>query len=767
MTVRNQLFIGSPWNLILMFITAALVFSGATIPSFAAESACITCHADFTPELVESFQLDIHAGLTDCSGCHGGNPYVESDDMEGAHETDDFSPPPWKPEDSSNRCGTCHGDTVSELATGPHKSVTTDNPDADAPGCTSCHGSHPIYKIQNVNSPVRGANVPQTCGKCHADSDMMGRHDLPSDIPNKYRNSVHGRALLMRHNSDAASCVDCHDNHGTHNESVVSFDEACARCHQHEANAFKQSKHQRVWELTEVPVCITCHNSHEIESPTVVMLGTQEGAVCSKCHYAGDPPDEFRDLLSQLDKEYARGQVVLVKAQRANKNVSEELMILEEVRTQLEKAKASVHYFDLDLLRREVSKGLEISSRIFSTVEELVGESSCITCHSDLNPELVDAFNEDVHADNKISCHGCHGGNPLLQDEQSMSRREGFIGVPNRPADLGSFCASCHSDAEYMNTFAPGIATDQLSQFKLSGHGQALKRNPNDDNVAHCTDCHGTHGIKSVSDPLSPVYPSNVPETCNVCHGDRQLMIQYGIKVNPYEDYRESVHGNALLNKGDIAAPACNDCHGNHGAVPPGVDNIANVCGQCHALNASLFKESIHRGIWELRGMPQCGSCHGHHAIYPPSDNMLSTEPGSFCEMCHQNGGPPDQVRMILDSLEMEAVKAEDKLQLAESYLVSVDEGYFKLDKARSELTKMRVLLHRFDLDTLKTAELKTISLIEEVNHIGDQGIQNAKFRRNGFMFALILFALFVAVVVLKIRQLERQRREEEREGPA
>ena len=58
------------------------------------------------------------------------------------------------------------------------------------------------------------------------------------------------------------------------------------------------------------------------------------------------------------------------------------------------------------------------------------------------------------------------------------------------------------------------------------------------------------------------------------------------------EQWRQSVHGQALLEKGDLTAPACNDCHGNHGAMPPGVDSVANACGTCHGKIANLFAET-------------------------------------------------------------------------------------------------------------------------------------------------------------------------------
>src|SRR5688572_12273090 len=44
----------------------------------------------------------------------------------------------------------------------------------------------------------------------------------------------------------------------------------------------------------------------------------------------------------------------------------------------------------------------------------------------------------------------------------------------------------------------------------------------------------------------------------------------YGIPTDQAEKFKGSVHGEALLKNRDMAAPTCNDCHGNHGAAPPG-----------------------------------------------------------------------------------------------------------------------------------------------------------------------------------------------------
>ncbi len=70
-----------------------------------------------------------------------------------------------------------------------------------------------------------------------------------------------------------------------------------------------------------------------------------------------------------------------------------------------------------------------------------------------------------------------------------------------------------------------------------------------------------------------------------------------------------------LLEKGDLSSPSCNDCHGNHGAVPPGVESISKVCGTCHVLNMELFEQSPHKKAFDENDYPECESCHGNHLV--------------------------------------------------------------------------------------------------------------------------------------------------------
>ena len=306
--------------------------------------------------------------------------------------------------------------------------------------------------------------------------------------------------------------------------------------------------------------------------------------------------------------------------------------------------------------------------------------TSCVACHG--NDQLWDAaaqrpvteFADDVHAKAGLSCQDCHGGNPaaaLAEDSEAAMARgfkaNPYRGAPDRKA-TPAFCARCHSDPVYMKRFNPGARVDQEREYWTSRHGQALKRG--DDKVATCTDCHGAHGIKAIADPRSPVYPTQVAETCRGCHEDPGRMQGHTlpggqpIPLTQYAGWRQSVHAQALLAKGDLSAPTCNDCHGNHGATPPGLESIAAVCGQCHGREAQLFRASPkhagfqgHAKLMAEAGakdcsachdappgiahagpakLSECVSCHGNHAVMRPTVALLAPLPATPCAFCHE-----------------------------------------------------------------------------------------------------------------------------------
>ena len=111
----------------------------------------------------------------------------------------------------------------------------------------------------------------------------------------------------------------------------------------------------------------------------------------------------------------------------------------------------------------------------------------------------------------------------------------------------------------------------------LNGAVALLAGATGDTRVATCISCHGAHGVRLVNDAKSPAFPTNVAATCGACHASPDHMRGYTLSdgkplpTSQRADYERSVHYAALVKQNDLGAPACNDCHGNHGAAPPGV----------------------------------------------------------------------------------------------------------------------------------------------------------------------------------------------------
>jgi len=91
----------------------------------------------------------------------------------------------------------------------------------------------------------------------------------------------------------------------------------------------------------------------------------------------------------------------------------------------------------------------------------------------------------------------------------------------------------------------------------------------------------------------------------------------------PFEKFSQSVHGKMLLEERDTGSPACNDCHGNHGATPPGVSSISHVCGTCHVNNMQYFTASKMGETFSDQELHACEECHGNHGVQKTSDAMV------------------------------------------------------------------------------------------------------------------------------------------------
>ena len=367
---------------------------------------------------------------------------------------------------------------------------------------------------------------------------------------------------------------------------------------------------------------------------------------------------------------------------------------------------------------------------------------------------------QDIHSRQGLSCIDCHGGDATSEDEdESMDEDEGFIGMPDKE-EVSHFCGRCHSDANYIRRYNPALRVDQVALYRTSVHGQQLLEQ-GDQKVATCIDCHGAHGILPGNDPRSPVYGTNVPQTCGKCHSDPIFMKEYGIPTDQYEQYRKSVHGRPLLEEGDLAAPACNDCHGNHGATPPGVKSLANVCGQCHPINNQLVNQSPHQPAFEKLGIAACEVCHNHHNIESPSDEMVGTQPPAICLKCHRQDKWPkgwvaaQTIRASLDSLVDQHRAAEELVRRAERKGMEVGEALFDLNEAAGRLTRTRSVLHSFALEKVTGVSNEGIKFAIEASQKGQTALDELQFRRKGLGLSLLVIVVLGVALFMKIRSLD------------
>ncbi len=396
-------------------------------------------------------------------------------------------------------------------------------------------------------------------------------------------------------------------------------------------------------------------------------------------------------------------------------------------------------------------------------------EESCVTCHrafKDDVPNLyapVETWKDDIHQSRDLGCVGCHGGDgsaTAAEDaERAMNVAKGFVARPPR-ARVAEFCGRCHGDAAFMKRFNPAARVDQVAEYRSSVHG--VRNAKGDTQVATCTDCHGAHGIRPTSNSRSKTHPTNVPDTCGACHADAARMAPYGLTGNPVEAWRKSVHAEAMFKRGDLSAPVCNDCHGNHGAVPPGVTSLAFVCGQCHGREATLFRESFKKALFDATGASECITCHGNHEIPRPGDRMIGTGKGTTCGQCHQPGDACDQqsvrIRAAIDGYSKALYDAQATLQRAEEAGMEVSEALFNLkNEGVTGLVETRALIHSFDPDRLIRRAGEGVQAADRGRAAGEEALAEVQFRRKGLAVSVGFIGLLLAGLYLKIREVDRR----------
>ncbi|MEK6674904.1 MAG: cytochrome b/b6 domain-containing protein [Planctomycetota bacterium] len=299
----------------------------------------------------------------------------------------------------------------------------------------------------------------------------------------------------------------------------------------------------------------------------------------------------------------------------------------------------------------------------------------CVDCHAAISMEKVDVSAKKPHGSkvSSVQCGECHdaeaqvyrqhgrlavGSNPDIpgcanchgtHDILASSHRESRV----HPVNLAATCEACHTNVDIIKNHDL-LKEEPLKLYESSAHGRATHRGLQ--MAATCGDCHSAggpkgertaHRILSAADRDSTIYHFNIPDTCGKCHR--------GIA----EDYWEGIHGQ-LAKRGEVDAPTCTRCHGEHGILPASdlrspvsAARLAEAtCAPCHesallserygvpAGRLKSYVDSYH-GLKRKAGnvlVANCASCHGQHRILPHTDPRSSIHPNNLpntCGDCH------------------------------------------------------------------------------------------------------------------------------------
>jgi hypothetical protein len=377
--------------------------------------------------------------------------------------------------------------------------------------------------------------------------------------------------------------------------------------------------------------------------------------------------------------------------------------------------------------------------------DESPSDLKCITCHS----KEASWFGKGLHSKNGLDCVSCHGGDPALLEGACVGNSS-FRGIP-KGVEAVELCGSCHSDVEKMHQY--GLDTDQYQLYRSSEHGRALYEK-GDENVATCVSCHGAHGIGGVKDPRSPVYKQNIPATCSKCHSDPALMEPYGLPADTFDSYLAGEHGRRLFEDREVSSPACSDCHGSHGATPPKVKEIANVCGSCHRNTHEYFRQGPHRDLEN-----QCTACHHHHKTRNLRGEPLTGTAEGLCGACHTKGDggleAAESLARAIGGLDRRIDETRHRIRETRSAGIFISEEEDYLEEAILILAEVEPMIHTAIAAPINDAVSRGEAVLDNI--VDSLEVKRRAIRDRKIVTAIAAAAIlfFCLVLYARIRLIE------------
>ncbi len=192
-------------------------------------------------------------------------------------------------EPSNAACLSCHAEatTPMELANGDLLSIQIDIENfgesvhgRNEVSCVTCHTDisgfpHPENEASTIHEYKVG--YLDTCAECHEEQ------------VSQTQDSIHGM-LLASGNTNAPTCMDCHNPHTqpfVDEVSKATFTQVCAQCHSGIYEQYSNTVHGAALineGNQDVPGCVDCHGVHAIADPTTAEFRNSSVYMCANCH---------------------------------------------------------------------------------------------------------------------------------------------------------------------------------------------------------------------------------------------------------------------------------------------------------------------------------------------------------------------------------------------------------------------------------------------------------------------------------------------------
>ena len=361
--------------------------------------------------------------------------------------------------------------------------------ETSAASAVSATDSEPAQQTNLPTPPPKsGSHIAaddNSCIQCHGDTDLWDE---------KSRQFFISRDKLAKdvHWLKGVNCTDCHGGNYKSQEPRQAHaledgfrskpDEVkkyCTYCHDAEALELVKGVHSKAGPKNELGggtllSCDKCHGavSHRllpVKDPGSPLFIDNQVKVCGSCHE--------KDYESYKKNAHGLG--------------------LYKMGLQVTASCADCHG------SHGIYKPADQRSSLYSA--NVAG--TCGKCHR----FIAERLQESIHASGKglgepanrlapggktsrhPSCTSCHQGHSIEFAESGHFRQ-----------NLPHLCGNCHGQLS--------------SRYAMSIHGELTELGYA--SAAKCSDCHGSHDILAVSNPLSPVSSQNKLKTCRECHSN-------------------------------------------------------------------------------------------------------------------------------------------------------------------------------------------------------------------------------------------------------